>query len=255
MNDLDFLSVFACASRTWYCYYSPRTKKTRSCYSVQYYACLSTELSWSTLIKHDRRAGLPVSKKLGIVPDMRISLDFWSTNAEGVRHCADLHLLLTDLLWLQWGGFGLVKFLHQNQLKIPFTIWMFESEIGMKLCILGISQLHLFQQDGCELWQLLCFSARYRLPEPLWRHVIYCFGHHGFHVEEFGMFARCHRLVHSGTTRKNNTKRSEPPNDNGDSWPEFRFMVLVNILSIDISIDISFNDMICHCLPRFNTAR
>lgn len=75
----------------------------------------------------------------------------------------------------------------------------------------------------------------------LWSSWFSCWG--------IGMFARCHRLVHSGTTRKNNTKRSEPPNDNGDSWP------LVNILSIDINIDISFNDMICHCLPRFKTAR
>eukprot|EP00434_Breviolum_minutum_P045544 symbB.v1.2.040858.t1/scaffold7600.1/size10347/1 len=27
-----------------------------------------------------------------------------------------------------------------------------------------------YSEDGCELWQLLCFSARYRLPEPLWRY-------------------------------------------------------------------------------------
>ena len=81
---------------------------------------------------------------------------------EGVRHCADLHLLLTDLLWLQWGGFGLVKF-HGINWRSPVTIWMFE------LLDLGISQFPL--QDGCELWQLLCFSARYHLPEPLWRHV------------------------------------------------------------------------------------
>ncbi len=79
MNYFDFVSVFACSSRTWYCYHAPRSKKTPL---PQCYACFPTEFSWLKLIMQDPRVGLSVSIKLGIVHDMCISFDdFWSTNA------------------------------------------------------------------------------------------------------------------------------------------------------------------------------
>ena len=49
--------------------------------------------------------------------------------------------------------------------------------------------------------------------------MIYCFGHHGFHVEE------CLLVVIDEFTPElpeTQHKRSQAPNDHGDSSPEFR---------------------------------